>query len=397
MSVNPSANAWVSKLLNILEDQKIDSEKLYPTLRQKGFIYGTNLSEIHHFPDNQLSYTQEELAKLNLLSALFFIYKNEFPEKSISDFQDKLILFYEKIQTEKKHQFFEWPSFRSKPDVQIEKLMQQRIKANTNLLEKNFSNIVTNTLLNIDVESFKVFCQDNNQIIAFAAHLEAVLINVISIGLHKKSKKSRYEVFLIKLLESSLRYQDAQIENYEDINAINFAQFKNKSTQLYILDAAAMSIYSDEIVDDSERIFLHELGSILGLKTNEVDESIKSVSSFVRENYNRIPYFNNANPIKNFYDKTHRSTTLLIIRNKNRLIKELSQSKELLRLLKKSTHVELNAEEKKIVKRQLMDIFKSIPSLAIFAIPGGSILLPIIIKLIPTLLPSAFNENLEEN
>lgn len=73
--------------------------------------------------------------------------------------------------------------------MQIEKLMQQRIKANTNLLEKNFSNIVTNTLLNIDVESFKVFCQDNNQIIAFAAHLEAVLINVISIGLHKKSKK----------------------------------------------------------------------------------------------------------------------------------------------------------------------------------------------------------------
>ncbi|MGO1751645.1 MAG: LETM1 domain-containing protein, partial [Psychroflexus sp.] len=114
-------------------------------------------------------------------------------------------------------------------------------------------------------------------------------------------------------------------------------------------------------------------------------------------NYDKIPYFNNANPIKNFYDKTYRSTSLLIIRNKNRLIKEISQSKELLILLKKSTHTDLSHDEKKIVKRQLMDIFKSIPSLAIFAIPGGSVLLPIIIKLIPTLLPSAFNENLEEN
>lgn len=397
MSVNPSANAWVNKLLNILENQKIDAEKLYPLLRKNGFIYGTNLSEIYTSSDHQLKYTQEELAKLNLLTALFYVYKNEFPNQNLSDFQDKLISFYGQIQIEKKHKFFEWPSFKSKPDVQIEKLMHQRIKAKTNLLEKNFSNIVTNTLLNIDVECFKAFCQGHKQIIEFASHLEATLINVISIGLHKKSNKSNYEELLIKLLESSLRYQDTQIENFENINLINFEQFKNKSTKLYILDAAAMSIFSDEIVDNQERQFIHELGQLLKLSTDETHESIKSISGFVRENYDKIPYFNNANPIKNFYDKTYRSTTLLILRNKNRLTKELVQSKELLILLKKSTHTDLNHDEKKIVKRQLMDIFKSIPSLAIFAIPGGSILLPIIIKLIPTLLPSAFNENLEEN
>ncbi|MGO3238034.1 MAG: LETM1-related biofilm-associated protein [Psychroflexus halocasei] len=397
MSVNPSANAWVIKLLNILENQNIDAEKLYPLLRENGFIYGTNLNEIYTSTPHKLNYTQEELAKLNLLSALFYVYQIEFPNRDLSDFQDKLISFYGQIQIEKKHKFFEWPSFKSKPDVQIEKLMHQRIKAKTNLLEKNFSNIVTNTLLNIDVECFRVFCQGNHKIIEFASQLETALINVISIGLHKKSNKSNYEELLIKLLESSLRYQDTQIENFENINLINFDQFKNKSTKLYILDAAAMSIFSDEIVDDNERQFIHELGQLLKLSSDEIHESIKSISSFVRENYDKIPYFNNANPIKNFYDKTYRSTSLLIIRNKNRLIKEISQSKELLILLKKSTHTDLSHDEKKIVKRQLMDIFKSIPSLAIFAIPGGSVLLPIIIKLIPTLLPSAFNENLEEN
>ena len=41
----------------------------------------------------------------------------------------------------------------------------------------------------------------------------------------------------------------------------------------------------------------------------------------------------------------------------------------------------------------LADIFKSIPSLAIFILPGGAVLLPIFIKLIPKLLPSAFDEN----
>ncbi len=40
-----------------------------------------------------------------------------------------------------------------------------------------------------------------------------------------------------------------------------------------------------------------------------------------------------------------------------------------------------------------MDVFKSIPSLAIFLLPGGAVLLPIFIKLIPALLPSSFDEN----
>ena len=45
------------------------------------------------------------------------------------------------------------------------------------------------------------------------------------------------------------------------------------------------------------------------------------------------------------------------------------------------------------VREQLVDIFKSIPSLAIFMLPGGAVLLPIFIKLIPRLLPSSFDEN----
>ena len=47
----------------------------------------------------------------------------------------------------------------------------------------------------------------------------------------------------------------------------------------------------------------------------------------------------------------------------------------------------------KQMQEQMMDIIKSIPSLAIFMLPGGAILLPIFIKFIPKLLPSAFDEN----
>jgi hypothetical protein len=78
------------------------------------------------------------------------------------------------------------------------------------------------------------------------------------------------------------------------------------------------------------------------------------------------------------------------------LLKELNESKELMVLLAASTRRDLDEIEKKKVKIQLLDICKSIPSLTIFLLPGGSLLLPILIKFIPKLLPSSFNENLEE-
>jgi hypothetical protein len=83
----------------------------------------------------------------------------------------------------------------------------------------------------------------------------------------------------------------------------------------------------------------------------------------------------------------------LIKRNSKRLLKELSESKELMVLLTKSTTRDLTEEEQKKMQAQLLDLIKSIPSLAIFMLPGGAILLPLFVKFIPKLLPMAFDDN----
>jgi hypothetical protein len=85
---------------------------------------------------------------------------------------------------------------------------------------------------------------------------------------------------------------------------------------------------------------------------------------------------------------------LLLHKNKLRLYQELSESKEALFLLRKSTHTALNEEEKLKVRLQLLDICKAIPSLAIFMLPGGALLLPLLIKLLPDILPSAFRDDI---
>jgi len=86
----------------------------------------------------------------------------------------------------------------------------------------------------------------------------------------------------------------------------------------------------------------------------------------------------------------------LLHKNKRRLALELRQSKEAVFLIKKATHSNLSEEEKEKIKIQLLDICKAIPSLAVFLLPGGALLLPLLIKLIPDILPSAFQEDFKE-
>jgi hypothetical protein len=88
---------------------------------------------------------------------------------------------------------------------------------------------------------------------------------------------------------------------------------------------------------------------------------------------------------------------VLLRKNKMRLYQELSQSKEAMFLIRKSTHTKLSAEEKEKIKIQLIDICKSIPALAVFLLPGGALLLPLLIRLIPDILPSAFRDDEQMN
>ena len=84
---------------------------------------------------------------------------------------------------------------------------------------------------------------------------------------------------------------------------------------------------------------------------------------------------------------------LLLQKNKKLFLKEVSESKELVFLLKKSITEDLSKEEKAKVKEQMLDICKAIPAFTVFMLPGGALLLPLLVKLIPTILPSSYRED----
>ncbi|HEU4385758.1 MAG TPA: LETM1 domain-containing protein [Anaeromyxobacteraceae bacterium] len=91
-------------------------------------------------------------------------------------------------------------------------------------------------------------------------------------------------------------------------------------------------------------------------------------------------------------DQLTERVTRLVTDNLDAIVAELKQTGELGQLLAKAAAGKaLSREEKVKVRAQLVDLAKAVPALAIFAAPGGLLLLPLLAKLLPfKLLPSAW-------
>jgi uncharacterized membrane protein YheB (UPF0754 family) len=284
---------------------------------------------------------------------------------------------------------------KNSPSLTLEKIIDERVQTNDSIISKSFSHLVTNALLFIDVLAFRQYLIHGEIPEKYLKKIEETIVNIVTLALKIKSKKSQYDDLLVKLFEASIRYSKFSRISVQSLETLQLDYFTNELEKFYLIDIAGMALWSDGKIENNEAYFLHSLAEIVLISDNFVKQSIDSTDAFITKHKKEIPYFNYSNPVKHFYDQTTQSVVTLISRNKNRLIKEIVQSKELMVLLAYSTRRDLDEKEKKKVKKQLLEICKTIPSLTIFLLPGGSLLLPILIKFIPTLLPSAFNENLD--
>ena len=386
--MNPSAAGWIHKLLKEVEKNnlflKYDEEVFYEALRTSGFIYGSNL-DVAAQVIKKRDLTEGELCKTNLCLALYYTHSNS---NSKTTFIDSAINFYTAIN-EIKSSFFKDLLGGKKSSEQLEKILHKRIQIDANILTKNFNYFIINALLYVDVLAYKEYLEKHAVSINYIKKLEASIVAISLDVLNSKETKNKYDDSLIKLFESSLRYHDNNNIDYKKA-------IKNIKTDLekyYILDLACMATWSDHMIDIEEERFIEKLGNDLQLSKSRIHQSIKTVNHFYTTNKDNIALLSSKNIVQSFYNNSSKMVKKLIVRNSKRLYQELKDSKELMVLLSQSTVRDLNKEEQKKVQEQLMDIFKSIPSLAIFLLPGGALLLPLVVKFIPKLLPSAFDEN----
>jgi len=396
MQINPSINGWIEKFIQQHAADVVTydtDESFFKACQKSGLIYGYVVNYHLKTDIDDIKWDAEEKMKVGFLATLIALFQS-LKLNSKTAFLNELLSFYDQI-SRGKFSFLNMVLPQSNSYQKLESIINERLQTNDNIVTKNFTHIVTNSMLYIDVLAFEYYLKNKSISLDFFKNLERKCLALIMFSLNVKKHKSEYDLMLLKMFENSLRYSKVSKINDNEIIDIVFEGNRSELESLYLYEIAHMTLLSDGVVYENEQVFLSEFALKLGL--NKINQNTGyELVEFINKNKNNLPFYNLNHPVKQFYTNTQDNIAKLVSRNKTRLLKELSESKELVKLLGKSTQNELSFEEKKKVKKQLLDICKSIPSLTIFLLPGGGLLLPILIKFIPQLLPSAFNENLKD-
>lgn len=410
--MNPSSKGWIAKFYSHFVHLKVPehSAQHYEQLREYGFLYGINVKlngkiEAYH------RYSEDELTKINLIYALSCEHSLEKETTSLADFASDIIEFYSFYHVARSAESKRYPSksflqklqkFGQKSTgsklltgkkqlAKLEQTINERVGSEDIGFAKNHLQTIGKALLYIDVLSYELWKKKLSQVDSYAALMEQLALSVIFQSYKHKMNLSPFDSE-IKALLKKLKVVD--ILNKE-ISIPSFLEKDDqfKSSRNYLFDLACRFSMHAHRFEATSLAFLQELAKILHISESTMRASMDFAVKFSMDHQKQIRQIENVNLISNIYDGSSQMVGKLIRRNSKRLIKEIRQSKELMYLLTKSTYTDLSKEEQKELQFQLIDILKTIPSLAIFLLPGGAILLPLFAKLIPNIIPSAFDDN----
>lgn len=393
--MNPSKELWIAKFFKLSNPSffsNLSEKSFYEEIRKTGFIYGFTTKSIQPI-FHTLDLTSEERTKIVLLEALYGTYIQTVGTHNFKDFTVAAEAFYKKLNEAKTDSYFSFIRFESKKKfASLEKIINQRTTRSVNYFDKTFSPHLSNFLIFTDVLCFKRYLINQNEILTYNKYLENTLAHLVKISFNQKQNKTKYDEKIKQLIDQSLKYSN--LEDFDQqLNSLNLTNIKTYYGKAYLYDMALMVLWNDEQIDSKEQLFVKDLQKKLNHSSLAAEKSLLDIKVFIATNKSEIPYFQFSHPIKKLYSHTHKTVSLLINRNKKALTTELLNNKVLMQLLIKTTHSPLTKKEKLQLKNQLVELGKTIPAFTIFLVPGGSLLLPILIKLLPEILPNSFNEN----
>lgn len=408
---SPGGKNWLLKYLELVDKGIIDLEPtdkndfstnhLEVCINKTGLLFGACSSLIYATSLDKTPFTKDESLKLLLFETLIFTYKKENNNFDKNLFLEKLELFYHDI---KLSQFRHWSNFFTEEtaETKIERILNDRVKVKTNFFGTNYwLNHLSNSFVFIDVILFHKFLK--NEINSFFEIYEDTAFTVIKALTYAAYLDDKVEEKEQRMLWHFLSCADLEKEQKEFceqriLNGIEFDEIaieklNDFTLKKIIFDLSIFVTKSKHITSGKEDKKIIEFGLKIGLTEKEIQLSFVLCNSYLLENNDELALLNAESNTQFVYKAFSKRWFKILGRNKDKLVKELKESKELVSLIQKSTKEELTKEEKDQVKNQFLDLLKSMPSMAIFLLPGGALLLPLILKIVPDLLPSAFKEN----
>ncbi|MHC5352720.1 LETM1-related biofilm-associated protein [Myroides sp. LJL115] len=386
--MNPSANGWIKKYFSQHEKFQLfpnhSKKEIIAKVRQLGFTYG--LLNYERFPEafHEFKYTKVELSKICYLQLLEQVYFHS-NDKS-QDFLPTLIDFYEILVPHKNNLFTKLFSPK-KPEDKVEEIFISRWKDHFFSQSAKNDLVLNMILLCLDVLAFEKYLLDKTDPNAYTQTLAHLLEEVVLAFKKDIDPKGDQDKKLISFLQKSIT-----------INSDEHQKIHKSELEIgFISDFTVCNAWNNT----TKEIKLPELNQpifeLLELKKNQLEISAEAFKAIVQLNANNYQFYKSTNLFGNILTNSTSYIEHLLSRNKTRIVKEMKKDAQLMNLLAKATTTPLTEQEKKIVKTQSIEVIKTVPSLAIFLLPGGTVMLPIILRFIPTLLPSAFNENIQQD
>jgi LETM1-like protein len=166
----------------------------------------------------------------------------------------------------------------------------------------------------------------------------------------------------------------------------------------FILEQTILASLVGERRSPQEIEFIRQLASALRFGPNESARVELEMAEFYANNVSVVDVFRVAAGAGKMGEEVVASIQQTLEKNFNRLMQEVRETGELSVLLTRAARGQtLTREERRKVRAQLIDVAKAIPALAIFAAPGGILLLIALAKVLPfNILPSSFQEEPEK-
>jgi len=141
----------------------------------------------------------------------------------------------------------------------------------------------------------------------------------------------------------------------------------------------------------------HELASELGYTAEQMKQLEVSMADFYRTHRDVVDVFTLADGADVMGEEWVDELSTMVRKNSRAVLNEIRKTGELSVLLARAARGRgLSADEKRRMREQLLDVARAVPALALFAAPGGALVLLALTRVLPfKLLPSSFWDEVE--
>ena len=382
--MNPSSKNWLEEYLIFYKNQEspnIQSEdELYKIMLNSSLLFAVALDQSKKLHPDFDKWTSKEKMRIIFAHHLFiitdfYIYRN----KSSLSFSDIYKQFALSENTE----------------LSIESYIDNLIGGKRDSLFLNTYNI--NPWLFLPLIRFYFFLKKES---VNTNQLKIDILKGMYTAVKVDDEISKNEKRLLKryISNSDLSEEEQEIiKTDSDIQSMTSSLSEREPwIKKICYDLALFALMSDRKIGEKELQFVNEYADVLNISLPEQHLTFSLIQNIYLNHYTELPHLRKTYSYESVKNVVNHNFTYILKKNSGMITNEIRESKELIALLRKSTDEKLSEEEKAKIREQILDLLKTIPSLTIFMIPGGTIILPLLMKILPEdlLYPSSFiNKN----